>query len=277
MFVNTGFGEILAFVGGGELRARPGNYSVQAQTYDRTRGASPTVVRTLAKYLGPAHGRTLLDIAGGTGNYAQAFQARGWGVLVADRSLAMVAHAARKLGPGRVIAADAHHLSIRDAAVDAAVMVSALPQFHDLRAALTEARRVIGAGPLVISTFTREGLGALFVYEYFGASPPDRPTVDELVGMLTAAGFGRVEHERFVYTDTVDGTIPALHTKALYLSGPAYLRNTSLWYRIDEEERRKGLEALAADLRSGLLDRRVEESFRLAIEHGHGTVFAAWP
>ena len=261
----------------GEARVRPDEYSVQALTYDRTRGASPTVARTLAKYLGPAQGRSLLDVAGGTGNYAQVFGSREFDVLVADRSVSMLDHAARKLGPGRVIAADAHNLPIHDGAVDAVMIVNALPQFHDLPAALTEARRVMTMGPLVICTFTRESLKPLFVYEYFGAPPPDRPTTDQVVGLLTAAGFGRVEHERFVYTDSVDGTIPALHTKANYLAGPAYLRNTSFWYRLDERDRRQGLQALARDLRSGVLEERVKESYRLAGEYGHGMVFAAWP
>ncbi|HEY3208445.1 MAG TPA: methyltransferase domain-containing protein [Actinomycetota bacterium] len=264
-------------MGQSETRARADDYEVQAATYDRTRGASPTVVRALAKYLGPADGRRLLDIAGGTGNYAHVFGARGFHVFVADRSLAMLAHAARKLGPGRVIEADAHNLPIRGTAVDAAMIVNALPQFHDPSAALSEARRVIRGGPLAICTFTRETLGPLFVYEYFEAPPPARPSIDQLLGILTRSGFTRVEHEMFVYTDTVDGTIPALHTKAHYLAGPAYLRNTSFWYRVDQEARRKGLEALEADLRSGVLEERVKESYRLAAEHGHGTIFAAWP
>src|SRR5207244_37020 len=42
---------------------RPGNYALQAETYDRTRGASPTVVRLMSKHLGPSEGRRLLDIA----------------------------------------------------------------------------------------------------------------------------------------------------------------------------------------------------------------------
>lgn len=261
----------------GETRVRSESYAIQALSYDRTRGASPTVVRLFAKHLGPGDGRHLLDIAGGTGNYAQAIRSRGFDILVADRSLHMLAHAARKLGPGRVIAADSHTLPLRDDAVDAALIVNALPQFHDPLAAIGEARRVMRAGPLVLCTFTRESLAPLFVYEYFEVPPPDRPATDEVVETLMAAGFSQVEHERFVYTDTVDGTIPALHTNANYLAGPAYLRNTTLWFRMDEEARRKGLEALARDLRSGILEVRVKESYRLAAEHGHGSVFAAWP
>ncbi len=104
-----------------------------------------------------------------------------------------------------------------------------------------------------------------------------RPPAEEIASLLRAAGFARVEHQPFVYTDTVDGSLNALHTDALRLAGPAYLRNTSFWHRIDQETRRKGLEALAGDLRSGVLEGRVRESLKAAAKHGHGTVFAAWP
>ncbi|MGH2556811.1 MAG: class I SAM-dependent methyltransferase [Actinomycetota bacterium] len=264
---------------GGGARVRPGNYAVQALTYDRTRGASPTVVRTLAKYLGPPGGRSLLDIAGGTGNYARVFDARGFGVLVADASLEMLSQVPRKMGSGRAVAGDAEALPIRDAGVDCAIMVNAVHLFADPGAALDEARRVLREGPLVLTAFTRENLMPLFIYEYFGLEGPPtrRPLNAEIETMLRQAGFGKVAHEPYVYTDTVDGSLNALHTNPNYLAGPAYLRNTSFWHRLDEGARRRGLEAIARDLRSGVLEERVKESYRLAAEHGHGTCFAARP
>jgi SAM-dependent methyltransferase len=258
--------------------ARPGNYAQQARTYDYTRGASPTVVRAVARYLGSPDG-ILLDIAGGTGNYAQVFQARGFRVVVVDASLDMLLHAARKLGRGRAVAGDAERVPIRDDSVERAMIVNAVHLIEDVRGAFLEARRVLRTGPLVVTAFTKENLASLFVYEYFGMSVPitPRPPAEEIASLLRAADFARVEHEPFVYTDTVDGSLNALHTDALRLAGPAYLRNTSFWHRIDEETRSKGLEALARDLRSGVLEGRVRESFKVAAEHGHGTVFAAWP
>jgi SAM-dependent methyltransferase len=260
-------------------RVRPGNYAVQARTYDLTRGASPTVVRALASHLGPAEGRTLLDIAGGTGNYAQVFQARGFVVLVVDASVDMLAHAARKIGEGRTVAGDAELLPFRSASIDAAVMVNAIHLLHDPKAALQEARRVLSDGPLVLTAFTRENLSSLFLFEYFGL--PDeierRPAVTEVVDLLREAGFSSIRHEPYVYTDTVDGSLNALHISPNHLAGPAYLRNTSFWHRLDEETRRRGLEALARDLRSGVLEARVKTSYSLAAEQGHGTVFAARP
>jgi SAM-dependent methyltransferase len=237
------------------------------------------VVRAIAGHLGAAGGRALGDLAGGTGNYAQAFTARGFRVTVVDASLEMLAHAARKLGPGRCLAGDVAPLPVRDAAFDAAIMVNCIHLFADPLAALRGARRALRDGPLVFTGFTRENLGGLFVYEYFGldAPPTRRPPKEQFVAWLREAGFGSVEAEPYVYTDTVDGSLNALHTNALHLAGPAYLRNTSFWHALDEATRRRGLEALARDLRSGVLDERVQESFRRAVEHGHGTLFAARP
>jgi ubiquinone/menaquinone biosynthesis C-methylase UbiE len=225
---------------------RPGNYAEQAKTYDLTRGASPTVVRAVARYLGPAQGRSLLDIA-------QAFEARGFRVTVLDASPDMLAHAARKLGPGRSVACDAQALPFREGRFDGATMINAIHLLEDPSQALREARRILRGGPLVLTAFTRENM-ALFVFDYFDLEAP-----------------------AYFYTDTVDGSLNALHTNALHLAGPAYLRNTSFWHALDEETRRKGLDALARDLRSGVLERKVEDSVRTAVPSGHGTAFAAWP
>lgn len=279
MFVNGRGRGILIGVRPEARPERPGHYEVQARTYDLTRGASPTVVRAVGKYLGPPEGRELLDSAGGTGNYAQAFAVRGFRVVVVDAEPEMLAHAVRKLGPGRAVVGDAERLPVGDGSVDCSMMVNAVHLFTDAAAALREARRVIRAGPLVVTAFTKENLASLFVYEYFGLNEPitARPRTEEFAELLRESGFSRVQHESYVYTDTVDGSLNALHTDPLRLAGPAYLRNTSFWHRIDEETRRKGLEALARDLRAGVLKRRVEAGLRLAVQHGHGTVFAAWP
>ncbi len=252
---------------------------MQARTYDFTRGASPTVVRAVTKHLGDGDGRLLLDVAGGTGNYTSVFSARGFRAVALDAELAMLRVAARKVGAGRCVAGDALALPIRDAVAQCAAIINALHLFADVPLALREARRVLSEGPLVLTAITRENLAPLFVYGYFGLEHPltHRPAAEEMRSLLLDAGFREVREERYVYTDTVDGSLNSLHTSALHLAGPAYLRNTSFWHRLEERTRRRGLEALARDLRSGVLQARVEESLRLAVEHGHGTVFAAWP
>jgi SAM-dependent methyltransferase len=256
---------------------RPGNYAQQARTYDYTRGASPTVVRTVAKYLGTPGG-LLLDIAGGTGNYAQVFLARGFRVVVVDASVDMLRRSVPKVGSGRQVAADAMELPFRDQAFDCAMLVHGLHLIPDPSRALGEVRRLVRAGPAIVMDPTSDNV-PLFVHEYFGIKPSaaSRPSTAQLVAMLQAAGFGRVDHEPVIYTDSVDGSLHALHTSALHLAGPAYLRNTSFWTGLDDDTRRAGLAALARDLRSGLLEERVRAHFEQAAVQGHETAFAAWP
>src|SRR2546423_652552 len=66
-------------------------YEEQAATYDATRSASPIVTRLLMGFLGEGNGRILLDVAGGTGNYAEAVATRGFRPILVDREPAMLA------------------------------------------------------------------------------------------------------------------------------------------------------------------------------------------
>jgi ubiquinone/menaquinone biosynthesis C-methylase UbiE len=56
--------------------------SRQALAYDTTRGASPSVLAPLRRALEHAPGRELIDIGGGTGNYALALAGEGWQPVV---------------------------------------------------------------------------------------------------------------------------------------------------------------------------------------------------
>jgi ubiquinone/menaquinone biosynthesis C-methylase UbiE len=264
----------------GYARDRPGNYAEQARTYDLTRGASSTIVERLLAKLGPAAERSLLDIAGGTGNYARALAANGFRPIVVDASFEMVARSVMKIGGGRQITADAVSLPVADGSFDCAMCVVAIHLFADRPAAFAEVRRVLGRGPFVVMAYTRENLESLFVHEYFGGVWPgeeDAFTTEEIRGDLARAGFSRVDVETFVYTDAEGGSLVAMHTDPRLLADPDRLRNTSFWHRLPEHVRHEGLARLEADLRSGVLDRRVQASLAEAKITGHGTMFSAWP
>jgi ubiquinone/menaquinone biosynthesis C-methylase UbiE len=257
---------------------RPGNYDLQAETFDRTRGASPTVLAAIDRVLGHGGARRLLDVGGGTGNYAQALAERDFDVLVLDANLAMLGRAVPKLGRGRCVQAAAEALPFADGCADVVAMVNAAHLFQDRARAFAEALRVLRGGPLLVTAFTQENAAPLFVFGYFGMEAdlearPDNGTVER---WLHEAGFGTVERSTYVYADTVDGSLNALHTDAAKLADPEVLRNTSLWHRTSAEARERAVQALRRDLDSGELERRVAESVALAEETGHGTLFAAW-
>jgi ubiquinone/menaquinone biosynthesis C-methylase UbiE len=258
---------------------RPGNYGEQAGTYDLTRRASPTVLGELRRALGPGGGRRLLDVAGGTGNYAVELAADGFRVTVADAEPAMLARAADKLATPACVAADAAALPFRDGSFDRVTLVSAFHLFTDKAGALREVRRVIREGPLVMQVFTRENLRPLFTEEYFGHPFRDevRETEAEHVDLLHAAGFPLVEARRLAYDGIEDGSLSALHTDAALIADERNLRNTSYWQRLAERTRRTGLARLREDLANGELQRRVAQGRALAELWGHVTVLVAAP
>jgi SAM-dependent methyltransferase len=234
----------------------------------------------MTSFLGPAEGRRLLDIAGGTGNYTAALQGRGFDVVIADLQPAMVARSLPKIGPGRQVVADATALPFRDRRFDRAAIVTAIHLIRPPERALAEARRVLREGPLVVVAFTLENVGPLFIREYFPTAQipfDENPPREQLLSWMRGAGFRRVEWAKFVYTDSVDGTLVSLHTDPIRLAGRAYLRNTSFFQRVPEPARAEGLTRLGQDLRSGVLEARVKEAYRQSLVEGHGAVIACWP
>lgn len=256
------------------------NYPEQARTYDETRSASREVVGLLERFLGPGHGRSIADVAGGTGNYARAVAALGFRVVIVDRERAMLERSVAKIGSGRQVLGDATRLPLRGASVDALMCISAMHQFGDQAMAMREARRVIRDGPYVLQVFTKENLSTAFAFEYFpGSEPPVgmHPTAEEYVGMLYEVGFRRVDHSTFTYSDFSDATLHAMHTSPEALADVNMLKNTSFFQVLPEESREAGLSALRRDLESGRLAERVRVARAAARETGDGTVLAAWP
>jgi SAM-dependent methyltransferase len=257
---------------------RPGNYAEQARTYDLTRGASPTIVARLAAQLGEPAGRNLADLAGGTGNYAEALSEYGFRVTIADASFEMLARSVPKIGSGRQVNADVMALPFPDDTFDTAMCVIAAHLFADRAAAFREANRVLRDGPYVLVAYARENREALFVQDYFGGWWPDEWwTVDEIVEELRAAGFSHVQSEPFVYQDTVGGSLVAMHRNPEMLADRQALANTSYWHRLSEDVREAGLRQLQEDLRSGVLEQKVQASLEVAERVGHGTIWTARP
>jgi ubiquinone/menaquinone biosynthesis C-methylase UbiE len=147
-----------------------GTYARQAATYDSTRSAGvETLEPLLAELAHLSPGSRVLDIGGGTGNYAVAMADRGYDVTVLDRSTDMLTVAA---GKGlRTALADATSLPVEEVSVDAVTMISMLHQVSDWHAALGEAQRVLEpGGTLVLLLYTAEHLRDHLFLDYFPTS-----------------------------------------------------------------------------------------------------------
>jgi SAM-dependent methyltransferase len=228
------------------------DYSRQAERYDETRSASPSVLRPLRKALGGAPGHRLADIGGGTGNYALALRREGWGPVVVDRSLEMLARAAAK--GLETVAADAQRLPFDDATFDAAMMISMLHHVEDRGAALDEARRILKpGGRLVLMGFTGEDAGTLWILDYFPSSrpwmeathPPRAAILEELPGSWLLP---------FVFEDMHDGSLAALSADPERVLQAAERGETSYFERLQRDhadELQAGLARLRKDIAAG--------------------------
>ncbi|CAN5559610.1 hypothetical protein BH24ACT4_BH24ACT4_17420 [soil metagenome] len=227
------------------------DYDRQAETYDRTRAASPSVLGPLRDALGPAAG-ALVDVGGGTGNYSVALRRAGWDPVVVDRNGGMLARAAGK--DLAVALGDASMLPLPDASVDAVVMVSMLHHVPDWRDALSEARRVVRPGGVVaLMAFIRENLDIHWTLAYLPTTSAhfiDRhQTLDELLDALPGA-----EVRPVLYDDVVDGSVAALCRRPDLLLDPDVRAQTSFFEWAAEnapDELVEGMDRLEADLTAG--------------------------
>jgi SAM-dependent methyltransferase len=228
------------------------DYSRQAEHYDETRSASPSVLAPLREGLRGAPGRQLADIGGGTGNYALALRQEGWAPVVVDPSPAMLARAEAKGLP--TVEARAERLPFRDGAFDAAMMISMLHHVEDRQAVLSEARRILRPeGRLVLMGFTGEDTADLWILDYFPSSrswmeaahPPRRALIDEFPGARMST---------FQFRDTDDASLAALSADPGRLVDAAERGRTSYFERMQRDHRdelRVGLARLREDITTG--------------------------
>jgi SAM-dependent methyltransferase len=228
------------------------DYANQARTYDRTRAASPSVLAPLREALAGAPGTRLLDVGGGTGNYAAALRDDGWKPVVCDRSPDMLARAAAK--GLETVEADAQQLPFADASFDAVICVSMLHHVDDRSRALTEQRRVLrpgGRGALML--YTREDIADAWYHDYFPSTrawmDASHPPLADLLAELPHAR--RIE---LVFRDLDDASLAALSSFPDKVLDPAWRSQTSYFERLARDhpdELTAGLERLRADIEAG--------------------------
>jgi len=187
--------------------------------------------------LDPRPNRTLLDLAGGTGDISFGWARRGGGeAILSDINPAMLAVARDRatdralLGRLSLVVADAERLPLPDQAFDRVSIAFGLRNCTDKDAVLREARRVLRPGGrffclefsrLQVAAFAPvydawsfrvlPALGARVAgdaesYQYLAESIRTFPDQNKLAGMLRAAGFARVD------VRNLSGGIAAIHS-----------------------------------------------------------------
>jgi demethylmenaquinone methyltransferase/2-methoxy-6-polyprenyl-1,4-benzoquinol methylase len=193
--------------------------------------------RVFVTTLDPRPGRTLLDLAGGTGDISFAWLERGGGpAVLSDINAAMLGVAGDRamrrghVGSVALLVADAEKLPLPDRSFDAVSMAFGLRNCTDKAAVLAEARRVLRPGgrfhclefsrvrvaalqPLYDAWSFRvlPRLGQLIAkdsesYQYLAESIRMFPAQEELAAMMGAAGLARVT------VRNLSGGIAAIHS-----------------------------------------------------------------
>jgi SAM-dependent methyltransferase len=234
------------------------------------------VLRPLIAALAGASGSELLDVGGGTGNYAAALRERGWAPTVLDPNPGMLARAAAKgLPVARGVATD---LPFADASFDAAMLVSMLHHVDDWRAALAETGRVVRPGGRVaVMLWTREHIEEVgWVSEYFPSTDAWLETMHPRESEVLAAMPGAARVIPFEFTDLRDGSLSALQRWPEKILDDDRRGQTSYFETLgdrDPEGLRAGLERLAGDLAAG---RRPDEERRPARDRYGDAAVIAW-
>ena len=218
-----------------------------------------------------APGRELLDVAGGTGNYAAALAGLEYRPTVLDASDAMLERARRK--GLAAVRADSSNLPFDDASFDAVVNCSALHLIPAWREALAEMRRVLKpGGRLAVMVYTRENLDVHWVFRYFPSTRawiyPEHQTLDEILGELPGATV-----KPFEFTDVIDASMSAMCRHPRLLLDRDWRMQTSYFERLerdDPEAASEGLAALERDLADGV--RPDEAVAELRAQYGDGTI-----
>ena len=232
----------------------PLDYDRAAAHYDATRRASPSLVAAMLRELGPARGRTLLEVGCGTGNYARAFAKAGFHVLGVDVSREMLRRATHKI-PGQVVVAAADRLPLPDQSVDCLVTVNVFHHLKDQCASFREFHRVV-RDRVVHHLTAGEQYHTHWALHYFPLlrheQPGEHAGRSDLVALMRGAGFIDAEAVRFDYADTVDASfMPLRHASPQRLLDRAFRRGVSTFRRLTPQEDADGAAALAADLVAG--------------------------
>jgi len=188
--------------------------------------------------LGPRPDRTLLDLAGGTGDIAFGWHARGGGTAwLTDINPSMLAEARKRVrSPGSrkdgvaFLVVDAEAIPLADRSVDRVSIAFGLRNCTDKPAVLTEARRVLKPGGQfhclefsrvqvaalspaydawsfqVLPRLGRAVAGDAESYQYLAESIRTFPDQEALAAMMRTAGLSRVRHRNLT------GGIAAIHT-----------------------------------------------------------------
>ncbi len=225
------------------------DYERHGAGYASVRRPDPRIAALVHAALGTS--RTVLNVGAGTGSYEPDDRY----VLAIEPSARMRAQRPPAAAPA--LDAVAEHLPFDDDSFDAAMAVLTIHQWSDMEQGLRELRRV-SRGPVVVLTLDAAALHEFWLADYVPeVVTVDRarfPSLDQVTTTL-APGSGGVHVEVVpVPSDCIDGFGEAFYARPEAFLRPEVRAATSGLVLADPTAVQRGLDRLAADLRSGAWD-----------------------
>ncbi len=227
------------------------DYNALRHSYTAIRQPDPRIAAYVHQALGDA--RTILNVGAGAGSYEPDDRY----VVAVEPSAAMRA----QRPPHRVPAIDAiaESLPFDDRSFDAAMAMSTIHQWSDMRKGLSELRRV-SRGPVVILSFDPDVAQNFWLTSYVPELSqaemrrhPPMPVVQAALGGVSEV------HQVPIPIDCTDGFTDAYYARPEKFLDPAVRAAQSTWSFVDPAAIARFVTTLRADLESGAWDRRFAE------------------
>jgi SAM-dependent methyltransferase len=215
-------------------------------SYSATRKQDPRIAALIKDALGDA--RSVVNVGAGTGAYEPTDRE----VLAVEPSETMIAQ--RPHGSAPVIRASAENLPLPDGSYDAALAVSTVHHWTDLRAGLHELRRVARHRVVIFLRDPESGTPFWLTEDYLPSLDPSR-RISAIVEAIEAEFRSVQALPVRLPCDCVDGLFTAYWGRPeMYLDGKIR-RNISNFALAKEDDVARGLESLQTNLESGAWDR----------------------
>ncbi|MEA2467953.1 MAG: hypothetical protein QOJ57_2079 [Thermoleophilaceae bacterium] len=135
-------------------------FDTAADVYDRVRpGYPPEAIEWLARQLGLGPGRTVVDLAAGTGKLTRELVATGSRVIAVEPSEAMISVLRQAAPQAETLTGSAEEIPLEDGGADAMTVAQAFHWFAN-DTALREIHRVLRPGGVVGLVWNRRDLSA---------------------------------------------------------------------------------------------------------------------
>lgn len=230
-------------------------YETIGHSYSITRKPDPRIVRKICDFLDLPVGSVIADIGAGTGNYSWELQQLGYRVIAVEPSAVMRAQA-RPSPRVTWVDARAECLSLENGSVDGSMFILSYHHFSDPKAAVLEALRISGKGPLLLFTMSPEHLPDFWLCGYFPSLIPEAtqafPTSQKVVEDLASWSQRRVTAMPFpLPKDLTDRFAASGWARPEIYLDAAVRQGISSFARMPREAMQAGLDRLKADLESG--------------------------